>query len=147
MTGVDTPVLVYDGDCAFCSSSVRLLERLMRRRPEVIPWQRADLDALGLTATECAAALQWVAPSGERRSGAGAVAATLRHGGRGWRLIGRALDAPGLSRVAARVYAGIARHRHRLPGGTPACAMDPSPDPPVDHSPDHPPDPPIRRST
>ena len=47
-----TPVLVFDGDCAFCSTSARFVSERLRRSPAdyaVEPWQRLDLDALGLT--------------------------------------------------------------------------------------------------
>lgn len=118
------PVLVFDGDCAFCTSSVRMLERRVARRPVVVAWQRVDLDRLGLTAEQCTEALQWVGADGSRRQGAAAVAATLRYAGTGWAVLGVLLDAPGVRRVAAWVYRWVARNRHRLPGGTAACALD-----------------------
>ena len=117
-------MLVYDGDCAFCSSSVRALQRMVRRVPEIIAWQDADLETLGLTAIECSEAVQWVAPNGNRRSGAGAIAATLRYAGKGWKMIGVVLELPGLRWVASHIYDWVARNRHRLPGGTPACSID-----------------------
>lgn len=118
------PVLVYDGDCALCSSSVRALQRMVRRLPVVVAWQQADLDALGLNEAECSEAVQWVSADGNRQSGASAIAATFRYAGRGWVMVGVMLDAPGLRHVAARLYGWVARNRHRLPGGTPACSTD-----------------------
>jgi len=118
------PVLVFDGDCAFCTSSVRVLERWVARRPVIVAWQRADLQRLGLTVAQCTEALQWVDADGSRRQGAAAVAATLRHGRSGWAVLGVLLDAPGVRLIAAWVYRWVARNRHRLPGGTAACALD-----------------------
>lgn len=117
-------MLVYDGDCAFCTSSARLLEGI-GPRAEVVAWQQIDLDELGLTAEAASAAVQWVAPDGTTRSGHEAVAAALRSAGGVWALAGRLLLAPGISPIAAATYRLIANNRHRLPGGTPACATDP----------------------
>lgn len=120
------PVLVYDGDCAFCSTSARVISTRLRRAPEdfaVLPWQRLDLDALGLTPAECDAAVRWVGADGIRYAGHVAIAHALR-ASRWWvRPAGVVLLAPGISRVAARAYAWVAANRHRLPGGTPACSL------------------------
>jgi predicted DCC family thiol-disulfide oxidoreductase YuxK len=114
-------VLVFDGDCGFCSSCARLLER---RGVAIVPWQRADLEALGISAEEAAAAVRWVAPGGEVAGGAAAVAAALESVGPPWRLAGRFLSLPVVRSLAAIGYELVARNRHRLPGGTPACAAD-----------------------
>lgn len=118
------PVLVFDGDCAFCTSSVRLLEKI-GPRAEIVAWQLTDLDALGLSEEAAAAAVQWVAIDASIRSGHEAIAAALGSAGGVWGLAGRALLLPGISPIAARAYRLIADNRHRLPGGTPACAVDP----------------------
>lgn len=120
--------LVFDGDCGFCTRCVALVPRSARRTTTVVPYQRADLAALGLTAAECASAVQWVADDGTRSRGAGAVARLLRDAGGGWRVLGTALLVPPLSWVAALVYRVVAANRMRLPGGTPACAAPPSTD-------------------
>ena len=68
--------------------------------------------------------MQWVEIDGTIRSGHEAVAAALRSAGGVWALAGRVLLAPGISPIAAGAYRLVADNRHRLPGGTPACAVD-----------------------
>jgi predicted DCC family thiol-disulfide oxidoreductase YuxK len=119
---VTKPVLVYDGDCAFCTTCVRLLERI-GPDAEIVAWQLTDLAALGMTEEQAADAVQLVQIDGTVRSGHEAVAAVLGSAGRIWRAAGRALLLPGISWIAARAYRLIADNRYRLPGGTPACAV------------------------
>ncbi|HEU0019510.1 MAG TPA: DUF393 domain-containing protein [Thermoleophilaceae bacterium] len=118
---LNRPVLVYDGDCAFCTSCVDLLQRL-RPDADIVAWQLTDLAKLGLTEQQAADALQWVDTDGAVRSGHEAVAAVLIAAGSIWKLLGRATLLPGVSWIAAHVYRLVADNRHRLPGGTPACA-------------------------
>jgi predicted DCC family thiol-disulfide oxidoreductase YuxK len=113
-------VLVYDGDCAFCTTSVRVLERI-GPDAEMVAWQLTDLAELGLTEAEAAAAVQWVEIDGTVRSGHEAIAAALKTAGGAWKTLGRLILSPGISWLAARVYRLVAANRHRLPGGTPAC--------------------------
>lgn len=114
-------VLLYDGDCAFCTSCARLIERRIRPNAAVVPFQLADLGELGVTEERAAEALQWVGADGTVRSGHEAIAAMLGAAGRTWRVLGRLLLLPGASRLAAAAYALVAANRRRLPGGTPAC--------------------------
>jgi predicted DCC family thiol-disulfide oxidoreductase YuxK len=120
------PVLIFDGDCGFCTTCARLLNRWVARggSMRIAPWQRLDLDELGLTEDECAAAVQWVGEDGHVASGHAAVAATLRAGHPVWRPVGALLVAPGFSWLAVRLYSWVAAHRYVLPGGTPACRVD-----------------------
>lgn len=122
-TEVVEALLVYDGDCAFCSSSVRFIERRVKRHPRLEPWQRLDLDSLGLTSEQCEAAVQWVGTDGRTASGHEAVGRLLLHAGGMWGLVGRTILAPGVRSVAKTTYAWVARNRHRLPGGTPECGL------------------------
>lgn len=124
MDGMETPrpTLLFDGDCAFCTSCVGVVEKRIRPDAEVVAWQFADLEALGVSEQQAADALQWVEPDGAVLSGHRAVAAMLASAGPLWRLAGRVLLLPGISWAAARAYRLIADNRHRLPGGTPACA-------------------------
>jgi len=118
------PVLVYDGDCAFCTSCMRVVERI-GVDAHLVAWQFADLPRLGLTENAASGALQWIEPDGRSRAGHEAVAALLIRAGGLWAIPGRIILLPGISPVAARLYRLIADNRHHLPGGTPACVLPP----------------------
>ncbi|GIH14317.1 thiol-disulfide oxidoreductase DCC family protein [Rugosimonospora africana] len=122
-----TPILVYDGDCGFCTHSVQRLRAALPAFPSAQPWQSADLPALGLTRAEANAAVQWVGADGGRLAGARAFAALLRYQPvAALRLLGRLVDARPVRPLAAVVYRTIAAHRYRLPGATPACSIRPA---------------------
>lgn len=123
--------LVYDGDCAFCSSCVTLMRRLGLGAGTVVPWQHADLRGLGLTPESCQRELQWVADDGRVSGGHAAIARLLLAGPLPWRPLGLLLLLPPLSWLARAVYRWVAVNRGRLPGGTPACAL-PQPPPPAE---------------
>lgn len=120
---MNRPLLVFDGDCAFCTRSVRLVERRIRRHPHIVAWQSLDLTEWGLTQAECEEAVQWIDADGTRASAHLAVARTLVYGGRGWALLGRVISVPGIRSVAGVVYRWVARNRHRMPGGTAQCNL------------------------
>ena len=119
---VGRPVLVFDGDCGFCTTSARASQRRLGLE-HVEPWQFLDLDELGLRRQACEQAVQWVDDDGTVVSAERAAIAALRHAGGGWRLLGRALGLPGIVQVAGLLYRLIARYRYRLPGGTAACRL------------------------
>jgi predicted DCC family thiol-disulfide oxidoreductase YuxK len=123
-----TTTLVYDGDCAFCTSSVRVMKKLRLTADVVVPWQRADLPSLGLTAQQCQTSVQLVQP-GRTTSGAKAFAHLLLAAAPWWKPIGALLLLPPFSWLAAVLYRLIADNRTRLPGGTPACAVPPAEQP------------------
>jgi len=120
---VNGSVLVYDGDCGFCSTSARFIERRIPTRATVVAWQHLDLAEIGLTPERCVEALQWVGADGSRGSGPVAVGYLLRDAGMWWKPLGWLLLAPPVRWLAWPVYRWVARHRDRLPGGTPACAV------------------------
>ena len=116
-------VFLFDGDCAFCSSAARWLIRHVPTGTQVSAWQHVDLDRLGVPVAEVAAAVVLVEPAG-RRSGAQAIAALLCGSrSRAWRGVGRVMTLPLIRDLAALVYRQVAANRHRLPGGTPQCAL------------------------
>jgi predicted DCC family thiol-disulfide oxidoreductase YuxK len=117
-------LLIFDGDCGFCTTSARFVSRWVDRRDryEVQPWQELDLAPLGVTEADCIEAAQFVRCDGSVVSGHRAIAAGLTHGAPLWRPLGHLLTLPGVSQLAARVYTWVADHRYALPGGTAACA-------------------------
>ena len=120
--------LVFDGDCAFCTSAVGVARRLLPASVTVVAWQFADLAALGVTAERAQQEVLWVDPAGTVSGGAAAVARLLRAAGPPWSALGVLISLPPLRWVAPPVYRLVAANRHRLPGGTPACRV---PDRPV----------------
>lgn len=116
------PLLVFDGDCGFCTTSARFGQRMLELE-HVEPWQFLDLDTLPVTEEACREAVQWIAEDGAVASAHDAVIAALRHTGGVWSLLGRLMAVPGVHWLAGVVYRWTARHRHRLPGGTPACRL------------------------
>lgn len=120
------PVLVFDGDCAFCTATVDQLRRFVRPRATIVPWQRTDLDLLGLTADQCRRSIQWVPAGSPIAAGGAAAAAVLCTGRQPWPLVGRAMQLPLINVLVEAVYRIVAANRYRLPGSTPACRL---PDP------------------
>jgi predicted DCC family thiol-disulfide oxidoreductase YuxK len=116
-------LLVFDGDCRFCTSSARLAARMVKSA-EIVPWQRADLAALGVRRDEAIKAVQWVDGNGRVSAGAEAVARMLLTGTLLTRLLGALLMLPGIRLIADVVYRVVAKNRGRLPGGTPACRVN-----------------------
>jgi predicted DCC family thiol-disulfide oxidoreductase YuxK len=121
------PVFLYDGDCAFCTSCARFVERRIPTSAAVTPWQFADLDALGVSQAAAEEAVIWVEagnrPASDPVAGPEAIARLLIDAGSFWRPIGWALDLPPVRWLAWPVYRLVARNRHRMPGGTAACAL------------------------
>jgi predicted DCC family thiol-disulfide oxidoreductase YuxK len=124
---VDVPVLVYDGDCGFCSASARFGQRWIGRMPTVASYQALEasgaLGRLGLTPERCSLAVQYVARDRAVYSAHDAVAALLLGAGRGWWVLGALLRAPGIHALAGVAYRCVARNRHRLPGATDRCSL------------------------
>lgn len=126
VNAIATPTLVFDGDCAFCSSSVRWAKRWCRPAVRFVPWQSLDLAAHGLTEEAVTSSVQWLRPRTSAKpipSGAAAVARTLLRSRWPFRPLGALLLVPPFSWLGAGLYRLVANNRYRLPGGTPACAV------------------------
>ena len=127
MDPVATSVFLFDGDCAFCSSCARFLERYIPHRAKVSAWQFVDIKTLGLTVEDVrrrrAVGRRGRSPR-QRPRGDRVVAS--RHTWMGWALwrpAGWVLSFPPFMWIARPVYRWVARNRDKMPGGTPACAL------------------------
>lgn len=112
-------VLLWDGDCGFCASSVEWLHRHSVQPFSAQPVQSllSDLpEAVRATAGE---QVLWIGGNGEVLGGSRAVAAALRASGH--RCEAAILQA--LQPVTRWVYRLIVRHRARL--GAAACKLPP----------------------
>jgi predicted DCC family thiol-disulfide oxidoreductase YuxK len=114
-------VLIYDGDCGFCTATANWVDERPGSNVDVQPWQSLDLDAYGLTVDDVTSAAYWVDPSGELHRGHRAVARTLVSLGGPLAIVGRVLGVPPVSWLAALGYRLVAANRYRLPGAT--CAI------------------------
>lgn len=122
VTAPNAGVVVFDGDCGFCTWSADRLRGWSSGRLLTVPWQWADLQLLGLTPEQCAASVQYVTGGHHFRAGA-AVAQALLACQQPWRSTGQVMALPRLAPLTERVYRLIAANRHRLPGSTPACRL------------------------
>ena len=116
--------VIYDGDCAFCSSTARFGKARIAPDLEFLAYQQTDLTRFGLTKAECEKSLQFVSDDQQIHSGAKAVAQILISAGFPYLLIGRIMNLPLINKLAQLGYDLVAKNRHRLPGGTPTCKMD-----------------------
>jgi predicted DCC family thiol-disulfide oxidoreductase YuxK len=114
-------VLIFDGDCSFCSSCVDWLEANLPSMPQTVPYQWADLEGYGLSLEEAESRV-WLVTPGKQFGGAAAVTQLLRNQpGAAFRFAGWLMQVPPLAWVADGVYWVVARLRNILPGGTPTC--------------------------
>ena len=109
-----TPALVYDGDCDFCRRWADWIATRLPAGTPVVASQETDLAAVGLREQQATEAAWWIDTDGAHHRGHRAIAESLRACGGSWGRLGRLLILPGVSLLAAGVYAFIARNRHRL---------------------------------
>jgi predicted DCC family thiol-disulfide oxidoreductase YuxK len=123
MTDIQLPVLLYDGDCGFCTRAITTLLAEPRRPVTLRMWQEADLESLGTNESRATREMLWVHRDGRVTGGAMAFADLFRHLGGPWRVLDLLLRTPPTRWLAVGVYRTIARNRNRMPGGTAACAI------------------------
>jgi predicted DCC family thiol-disulfide oxidoreductase YuxK len=114
-------VLIYDGDCAFCTLWVNRLRSWLPAFPETKTSQSVSLDDYALSADDVAK-YAWYITRTHQYAGHLAASALLRaQPVLGLRLLGVLIATPPMSWIAALVYSFVSRFRHTLPGGTPSC--------------------------
>ncbi|GAB3709946.1 thiol-disulfide oxidoreductase DCC family protein [Mariniluteicoccus flavus] len=119
-------LVLHDADCGFCTRCAAYIPRISSGI-EVSSIQAADLQALGIDPDRAVAEMPAVTAEGRVAWGHHAWAEILKCGPLPLRLAGHALDSRLLERPASAVYGWVAANRHRLTGGTQACAMPANP--------------------
>lgn len=89
----------------------------------ITPYQKLDLNALGLT-TELTSKAVYYVRDGKYLVAADAIAQLLIDSKRVWAILGFSLKFPLIRPLARTVYYWIAKNRYRLPGGTPECGLN-----------------------
>jgi len=111
-------LLVYDGDCEFCTAAALRLAGEWTTPADVLSWQQlgtAGLAARGLTPNDARSAPWWIDGDGRRHRGPTAIAHALIAGG-GWHgAIGRVFATAPASWLGVPLYWAVSRRRHRLP--------------------------------
>lgn len=130
LLGVHEPpdaLLVFDGDCGFCTRSAEWIASRWQRGARRISWQQlgaSRLAGLGLSAESGREAAWWVEPDGTLYKGHRAIGKALA-AAPGWkRVAGRLILNRALNPIVSAVYALVARYRYRLPGGSETCRVD-----------------------
>jgi predicted DCC family thiol-disulfide oxidoreductase YuxK len=122
-SGAAKPVLIFDGDCGFCTTTANWIEKRSLTPVEIQPYQWAKLADYGLTEKEAADKVQLVF-DGKIFAGHHCMAKLLLIQPNALlKFLGALMVTPGIDPISAKVYAWIAANRHKLPGGTPACKM------------------------
>jgi len=124
--GPRAPLLIFDGDCGFCTTAAHWAQSQLRHGERVEAWQLLGPDVLesfGLSLRDVEQAAWWIDSEGRPARGHRAAGKVLQAAG-GWhRTAGWLVLTPPSSWVAAGVYRLVVRWRYRLPGGTPACRV------------------------
>lgn len=116
-------LLIFDGDCGFCTTAARKFAVFAGDSATIAPWQSLNLDDFGLTEAQCSTGVYWV-QDGAAYRGADAAAQALRVCERPWPFVGRLLGRPPIIWLARGIYPVIAKYRHKLPGATDACRIE-----------------------
>lgn len=114
--------LLYDAGCGFCTRCAGWIgERVSEI--EVVPMQSVDLDVAGVDRERATREIPLLWEDGSISWGSGGIAESLAFAKMPWRLVGVVLRTDAVQVAVRRVYGLVSRNRHRLPGGTQACAL------------------------
>jgi hypothetical protein len=117
------PVLIFDGDCGFCTSSANFVVKHSKTPIVAHAWQLVDVTKYGILQPQAQKRV-YLIDEGNAFGGHEAFAQLLRLQ-KNCLLTGIAflMVVPPFCWLSAAGYALVARFRHRLPGGTPACKL------------------------
>ena len=112
-------ILIYDGECGFCTSSAKWARNRLPATHGIAPSQDltdAELAGMGLTRADVDRAAWWYVPGERPAEGAEAISKTLIAIGGRTALVGRLMGLPGIRALGGAVYRWIASHRSLVGG-------------------------------
>ena len=116
-------VLIFDGDCGFCTTTANYIVKKSKVAIKATPWQYQDFAGLPITKEQCADQV-YLLVDGKAYGGHEGFAMTFRvQPNPVVRFIGMVAMSPALRWFAKPTYRLVAKYRHKLPGGTPACKL------------------------
>ncbi|WP_138274849.1 thiol-disulfide oxidoreductase DCC family protein [Rhodoluna limnophila] len=119
------PVLIFDGDCGFCTTTANLIREKSSTPIEIHPWQFIDVTKYGLTQAQTmdkVFVVEGVKTFGGHRAFAKIL---LLQKNPLLTLAGALIMYTPIAWLARPGYRLVAKYRHKLPGGTPACKIEP----------------------
>lgn len=119
------PVLIFDGDCGFCTTTANLIREKSSTPIEIHPWQFIDVTKYGLTQAQTmdkVFVVEGVKTFGGHRAFAKIL---LLQKNPLVKLAGALIMYTPIALLARPGYRLVAKYRHKLPGGTPACKIEP----------------------
>jgi predicted DCC family thiol-disulfide oxidoreductase YuxK len=106
--------LIFDGDCGFCTSSVRWLER-HHGTFHSLPWQQIpDLKSFGLNLEMVTESAIFISDIGKISIGSSAIGEAMKSCSKPISLFGRVVTSRLVEGLAQRAYKLIAKNRGRL---------------------------------
>lgn len=111
-------VVIYDGDCGFCSRSVEYARIRVAPNLVYLASQKVNLEDYGLTKEDCEKALQFVTSDSQVVAAEKAVIQILKQGNFVLRLLGIVMSLPILNLISKLGYRFVAQYRGKVSGFT-----------------------------
>ncbi|MCC3768926.1 thiol-disulfide oxidoreductase DCC family protein [Streptomyces sp. UNOC14_S4] len=123
-TNSPQPVLAFDGDCGFCQAVINRISTRSHPGLIAVPWQSLPEEVTQPHLDRLDREVLLLRDGGVTAGGADALSAYLGSSSSRWhRTAGRTAQLPLLRLCARGIYRWVARNRHRMPAGTPSCAV------------------------
>lgn len=117
------PVLIFDGDCGFCTSTANYVVRKSKTPIQAHAWQLVDVTEFGILQPQAQKRV-YVIDGPHAYGGHEAFAHLLRlQKNPLLSAVAFVMVVPPICWLSKIAYALVARYRHTLPGGTPACKL------------------------
>lgn len=117
------PVLIFDGDCGFCTTTANYIVKHSKTPVTAHAWQLVDVTEYGVLQPQAQQRVYMI-DQGHAYGGHEAFAHILRlQNNVLLSAIAFVMVVPPVCWLSRIAYSLVARFRHKLPGGTPACKL------------------------